>query len=181
MRKWRWALLAVLAIISVVVLGSLPSAIHKARMDMRLRQALSFPEEGYVLEHQSLLAAAEMKIERNTEGSWRLIVDVTVNNIGDRPFMNVLAAAKVDERIGLFCAMGKLTLHMIEPADMLTSGLSPTGIGIGRSTPLVPSMTEADRDRLIALLEEPIFVKIVHDDGVELLSVRPKVTLVIDH
>jgi hypothetical protein len=171
----RYLLFATLALIVVLAIP-LPSYLRTTKINRRMAQALSFPSDGYVSQHPALTAEARIFLIPDEHHALRLLIDVVVTNVGGGTLVDVMAAAKVHPEIASYTAQGWITVQMFEPVTLQPGLIPPSGVGFSRSTPLRP-LNEAELSSLNDILREPVRIKLVHDDGVELIYVRPTMTV----
>lgn len=174
-RKYLIAIV-VLALAIVLLAIPLPSYLRTLTVNRRMNEALSFPEAGYTSQHPTLTAEATMYIIPDEHYTLRLIVDIVIRNVGSKTLEDVMAAAKLHPKVGEYCAQGWITVQTYEPVRLQHGLTPPSGVGFSRSTPL-RMVNDAEKEELKAILGEPVLIKLVHDDGIELLSVKPTLIL----
>ena len=171
MNRRRYLPFAILALVVVLALP-LPSYLRTAKINRRIAEALSFLSDGYVLQHPALTAEAKIFLIPDERYALRLLIDVVVTNVGGSALVDAIAAAKVHPKVASYTAQGWITVQMFEPVTLQPRLVPPSGVGFSRSTPLRP-LNEAELSSLKTILSEPVRLKLVHDDGVELISVMP--------
>lgn len=178
MRKYSWLRWLVGGLLILVAVLVLPRYIRILKIDRRIQNALSFPADGYSEDHDSLVLKAMARVYRDSDSSW-LVVNVDVTNTGQRTFRNVIAAAKTDH-LEKYClhGTGAFRVRMLEPVTLASGREPPAGLGFAWTTPL-RALDQDEFEQLVSMLGEPLLIKLVHDEGTELLLVKPDVKIEI--
>lgn len=178
MRKYGWLRYLFGGLLILVVILVLPRSIKNLKMDMRIQNALSFPAEGYSYDHDSLILKATARVYTDSDSGnthSMLVVNIDVTNTGQRAFKNIIGAAKTDH-LEKYCfhGVGSFRVRMFEPVTLDSGREPPAGLGFSMTTPL-NSLEPDEFEQMLILLEEPLFIKLVHDEGTELLLLKPDV------
>lgn len=182
MRKYSWLRYLLGGLLILVVALVLPRYMKNLKNNMRIQNALNFPAEGYLYDHDSLVleATARVYTESGSDNMQPMLtVNVDVTNTGERSFKNIIGAAKTDH-LEKYCfhGVGSFRVRMFEPVTLDSGRNPPAGLGFSMTTPLKP--LEADEfEQLLTQLEEPLFIKLVHDEGTELLLLKPEIIVEI--
>lgn len=67
---------------------------------------------------------------------------------------------------------------MLEPVTLEPGREPPASLGFACTTPL-RTLEQGEFEQLVGMLGEPLLVKLVHDEGTELLLVKPDVRIEI--
>ena len=179
MRKYSLSRRFVVGVIILVVAITLPRYVKTLRLDRRIQNALSFPAEGYSKEHDSLVLEAVVRVYNDTGNSERLslLVEVILINAGESTFKDVIAAAKTDH-LEKYCyhGIGAFRVRMLEPVTLESGKDPPASLSFSWSTPL-RALDQEELDQLASELAEPLLIKVIHNDGTELMLVKPDVRI----
>ncbi len=173
MRRYGWLKWLVGGLLILAAVYTLPRYIKTLRLNRRIQDALSFPSEGYSEDHASLVLKAMAKAFYDSDNPIpTLVVNVVVTNTGQRTIKDIIAAAKTDH-LKKYCFYGTGSLRVWMLGLTLEPGREPpASLGFARTTPL-RTLEQGEFEQLVSMLGEPLLVKLVHDQGTELLLVKP--------